>query len=393
MAYSQSKLNTYRDCPLKYKFAYVDRIKTPDSIEQFVGSMVHEALQEVVDVRRKFGKTLGYDDACLIFDRKFDENLKDDIVISKEYLTADDYKVRGHDYIEKFYEIEARREPAEVLSVEKKVNFEVGPSPMIGYIDRLEKQGKVYHIIDYKASDYPMKQAKADEDWQLAIYEMAVRDEFPDADDVVLEWFYLGRGVVVQSARTPEQLRDLEGEICSLVTEIENDTDFLPLGKNWCPCEYEDLCQAEKERRRLKASEVEPPMEDVVEDYARLYAEKSELKARIKELESYLDELGERLARTCTGAGAWSVEGPEHVIEVKTKVDYPIPSKGSDVRLELEAAVRDCGFWEQMSEINKSLVLDGLKKGRFGDRTDDVRALFEEKVSHSFKVSPKPKGS
>ena len=134
-------------------------------------------------------------------------------------------------------------------------------------------------------------------------------------------------------------------------------------------------------------------MDDIVEDYARLDAEKSELKARIKELESGLDELGERLARTCTGAGAWSVEGPEHVIEVKTKVDYPISSKGSDVRLELEAAVRDCGFWEQMSEINKSLVLDGLKKGRFGDRTDDVRALFEEKVSHSFKVSPKPKGS
>ena len=46
-----------------------------------------------------------------------------------------------------------------------------------------------------------------------------------------------------------------------------------------------------------------------------------------------------------------------------------------------------------MSEINKALVLDGMKKGRFGDRTDDVRALFEEKVSYGFKVSPKPKGS
>lgn len=393
MAYSQSKLSTYRDCPLKYKFAYVDKIKTPGSVEQFVGSMVHEALQEVVDVRRKFGKKLGYDDACLIFDRKFDENLTDDIVISKDYLTADDYKARGHDYIEKFYEIEARREPGEVLSVEKQVNFEIGPSAMIGYIDRLEKQGNVYRIIDYKASDYPMAQAKADEDWQLAIYEMAVRDEFPDADDVVLEWFYLGPGVVVQSSRTPEQLRDLQGEICSLVTEIENDREFLPLGNNWCPCEYEEQCKAEKERRRLKASEVEPPMEDVVEDYARFDAERLELKARLKALESDMAELEEQLARTCTGAGAWSVEGPEHVIEVKTRVDYPIPSKGSDIRLELEVAVRDCGLWEQMSEINKALVLDGIKKGRFGERTDDIRALFEQKTSYGFKVSPKPKGS
>jgi len=95
-----------------------------------------------------------------------------------------------------------------------------------------------------------MSQEKADTDWQLPIYEMAVREEYSDAKSVLLEWFYLGPGVVIQSARTTAQLRELKADICALVDVIESDTEFLPLGKNWCPCEHEERCEEEKQRRR-----------------------------------------------------------------------------------------------------------------------------------------------
>lgn len=386
MGYSQSKLNTYRDCPLKYKFAYVDKVRTPGTIEQFVGSMVHEALEEFINARSRYHRDLPYEDTCGIFDQKFDQNYTDDLLVSKDYLTNEDHKVRGHEFIKRFYEIEAGREPGDVLGVEKWISFSIGASSMGGYIDRLERIGNEFHIIDYKASDRPMSQDKADNDWQLAIYEMAIREEFPEAQTVRLEWFYLGPGIVVRSARTPEQLKDLEGEICTLIDEIESDTEFLPLGNNWCPCEYAGLCEMEKARRQLKACAVEPPIEDVVKNYVRADIEMTALKARMRELDGEMAELGEKLVNACQAADAWSVEGDGHVIEVKSKTDFGIPKKDSDPRLDLEQIVRDCGFWEEMSEVNKAAVLEAIRKQRFGDLNDTVLSLFEEKLKHTFKV-------
>lgn len=386
MGYSQSKLNTYRDCPLKYKYAYVDKIEVPSTIEQFLGSTVHEALEEVLKVRRDYHRDLSYEDACGIFDRRFDANYTADLTTKKGYLTPEDHKLRGHDFIAKFYEIEARRHAGEVLGVEKWISFPIGRSSMGGYVDRLERVGDELHIIDYKASDYPMKQEKADVDWQLPIYQMAVQEEFPEAERFLLEWFYLGAGVVVQSARTPEQLQDLKGEICSLIDEIESDTEFQPLGNNWCPCEYEELCKTEKERRRLKACAVVPPIDGVVAGYAQATVEKSQLKARLKELEIEMGALETRLVEVCQETGAWSVEGDGHMIEVNNKTDYAIPKKGSDPRLELEQMVRESGLWDQMSEIDKSAVLAGIKKQKFGELNDAIRAMFDEKMKHSFKV-------
>lgn len=253
MGYSYSRLKTYRDCPLRYKFTYIDKIKAPGAIEQFIGSMVHEALEEVLKVRWGSNKDLSCADACRIFDERFDEHLTDDLLLRNTNLTVEDHRARGHDFIARFYLIEAQREQGEVLGVEKWIAFPIGSSSMGGFIDRLERRGDDYHIIDYKASYYPMTQAKANADWQLPIYEMAVRKEYPDAQSVLLEWFYLGPGIVVQSARTAEQLKELEGEICALIDAIESDAEFLPLGNNWCPCEHEDRCKADKQRRRIKA--------------------------------------------------------------------------------------------------------------------------------------------
>jgi hypothetical protein len=51
MGYSYSKLNMYKDCPLKYRFVYVEKVRSVGNIEQFVGSMVHEALEEFISVK------------------------------------------------------------------------------------------------------------------------------------------------------------------------------------------------------------------------------------------------------------------------------------------------------------------------------------------------------
>lgn len=46
--YSISRVATFDDCRLRYKYQYVDRLKADkETIEAYMGSRVHEALQEL----------------------------------------------------------------------------------------------------------------------------------------------------------------------------------------------------------------------------------------------------------------------------------------------------------------------------------------------------------
>ena len=46
--FSNSRIETFEQCPRKYKFRYVDSIKTDtEGIEAFVGKRVHETLEKL----------------------------------------------------------------------------------------------------------------------------------------------------------------------------------------------------------------------------------------------------------------------------------------------------------------------------------------------------------
>jgi RecB family exonuclease len=390
--YSPSKLTAYMDCPLKYRFGYIDRIKKPDNIAAFVGTTVHATLREVVDARRRYGKELGFDDAALIFDRIWNQKWKDDIVIDKEYLTPDDYKRQGLKYLEEFFRMEEDRARWEVVALEKGCGFDIPETgrTMGGYIDRLERSGKAFRIIDYKCSDYVMSQDRADKDHQLGIYELALRRQYPEIEKVTLEWYYLGAGEVASSSRTAEQREELEREVVRLVQTIESDSEYLPLGNRWCPCEYAEECEGEKERRTIQASMAGRDLAEIVDEYAEICDGQAALKARLKELEAQMEALRPRLEEFCRETGAWSVEGQKRLLAVKKKVDYGIPAKGSEQREELEDLVRRAGLWEQVTDLSKTSVLDALSKGCFGELGDDARCLFEEREKFTFK--PRPEG-
>ena len=57
--YSHSRLGTFEQCKLKYKFHYIDKIKVEgeDTVEAFMGALVHETLE-------KLYKDLKYSKLC-----------------------------------------------------------------------------------------------------------------------------------------------------------------------------------------------------------------------------------------------------------------------------------------------------------------------------------------
>ena len=82
---------------------------------------------------------------------------------------------------------------------------------------------------------------------QLALYEMALRHRWPDADRITLIWHYLAFDRDISVAKTLRQLETVKQNTLGLIMTIENTRDFPAHVTPLCDwCEYKELCPAMK---------------------------------------------------------------------------------------------------------------------------------------------------
>ncbi len=93
--YSDSQLGMYEQCPWKYKLCYRDKIKRDTKgIEAFLGSRVHDTLQKCYeDV--KYTKVNSLKDLLAYYNKIWQENWSDAIVIVRQELTREHYRALG----------------------------------------------------------------------------------------------------------------------------------------------------------------------------------------------------------------------------------------------------------------------------------------------------------
>lgn len=100
-----------------------------------------------------------------------------------------------------------------------------------------------YEIHDYKTANNLPYQSKIEEDKQLALYSIGIKNEFGIEKKVHLIWHYLAFNQMIYSIRTNEQLENLKKEILELIKKIENTTEFPPKKSILCGwCEYKNMC-------------------------------------------------------------------------------------------------------------------------------------------------------
>ncbi|MFH1938314.1 MAG: PD-(D/E)XK nuclease family protein, partial [Patescibacteria group bacterium] len=81
--FSHSKLETYKRCPLQYKFQYLTSLKSEkeETVEAFVGSRVHDTLELLYRDLLKT-KLNSLDDLIKFYDEIWRVGWKDEIVIN-----------------------------------------------------------------------------------------------------------------------------------------------------------------------------------------------------------------------------------------------------------------------------------------------------------------------
>jgi len=248
--YSHSKLSTFEQCPQKYKFRYIDKIKPliEKTIEAHLGSSVHSALEWLYNyIKNNPERIPSLDEILEIYIENWQKDFSEDIIVVKKQFTAKDYFNKGISFLANYFQ---KHYPFRdgTIECEKRIFIELDENTKIqGFIDRLVRNidKGVYEIHDYKTANTLPTQDKMDEDRQLALYSIAIKELYGKDKEVVLIWHYLAHNQKIVSRRTNEQLETLKKETLELIKKIESTTNFYTKPSILCEwCEFRDICPA-----------------------------------------------------------------------------------------------------------------------------------------------------
>ena len=362
--YSHSRLSTYENCPFQYKLRYVDKVKPKlgNTIESFMGSMVHDTLEWLYRLVSN-SNTASKESLLSKYNQLWIDNWKQDIRIVKTDLTAENYKQTGGSCLEMYYDRYHPFNQAINIGLEERMVIDLPESKkMQGYIDRLDKLGDGHYAVhDYKTSSRVPPQAVADKDRQLGLYALAVHQRHPEVKKIDLVWHYVRFDEEVRSNRTQKQLDEMVNSILSLINKIELATkgkDFptnTSMLCNWC--EFKAQCP---EYAHQYASKSKIPILDITSLTAAHAAETvdklADLKAKKKEmtadLEAMISTLESKLISYYSESGHKAVFWKDYKVSFSSSEGVRIPDKKDLRRYELESSLKEMGLWEDLQEMS-----------------------------------------
>jgi putative RecB family exonuclease len=351
--YSHSRLTTYNNCPQQYKLRYVDRITPPEGeegIEAFLGSRVHETLDKLYR-ELILTKLNSLDELIDFYDEQWDKNWHENVVIVKKQFTKDNYRNAGKAGIANYYRRHHPFNQSKTLATELPVSFKIEDYTIRGVIDRLSNgEEGVYEIHDYKTSGYIPSQDRLDNDRQLALYQIGIKEKFRDAQDIILKWHYLLFDKELTSIRSDNQLEDLKKQVISLIKTIEKDSVFKPVESKLCDwCEYPQYCPAKK--HEIKVQDL-PVNKYLKEEGVSLVNKYASIKTQVKELQLELSFIEEAAVDYARREGVTKIMRSDFALRITEEKVLQFLRSGEEGREELEEYIRKAGIWEEVSGLN-----------------------------------------
>ena len=139
--YSNSRIETFEQCPRKYKFRYVDNIKTDsEGIEAFVGKRVHETLEKLYrDL--KLTKLDSLEDLLAFYESAWEKNWHGKVTVVREGFTPAHYFAKGQRCLRDYYKRQSPFNHGKTLGLEERIEMKLKDGDKLysvqGYIDRL----------------------------------------------------------------------------------------------------------------------------------------------------------------------------------------------------------------------------------------------------------------
>lgn len=372
--YSISQLGTFEECPLHYRFIYVDRIKRyEEGVEAFLGKRFHEAMEWLY--RERSFRVVPLEELLAYYEKAWAEKWHAEVNINQKERTGDDYKLMGRRFIEDYYKRHCPFDEGRVLGLERYIRFPLAEGSRYnckGIIDRLMlAPDGAFEIHDYKTGSNLPEQAELDQDRQLGLYQIGVQTLWPEAKEIRLVWHLVAFDLEMGSRRTPEALEGLRREIAGLIDKIEAEREFAPHESalcNWCA--YWDLCPVKKHLAKVRELPrdrwKDEPGVAIVDGYAERWRKKRKLEAEVKTVEGELDEIRDAAVAFAEREGVQVIAGTDARLRVTGKERVISPAKGSEEREALERELRAAGVWDEVATLDPSALEKAVAEARWG---------------------------
>lgn len=374
MRISYSAFDTYQNCPLKYKFSAIDKIRTPKSKEAVFGSVLHDTMK-FIHTPGILSPTL--DQALEHFGNHWNPAVFDTPDEERAAFT------QGVKMIDDYYR---KNNPADfnIANLESRFQIEIGKDNdkhiISGIIDRIDRTEDGWEIIDYKTTKKMPTQERVENDVQLSVYLRAFLSYYPEEakhlEHIKVSLYFLKHGVKLSAHRTTEQLAETEKIFLETIKLIE-EQKFEPRVSALCDwCGYQNICpmwkHKFKELRKIDTQEVN----DAIEEYINLKSAMSLTKDR-------LGKLQETIVKYMTQEGVERVFGEAGLIAQTSRKTYKYDEK------KLREILEPLDHWEDVLKVDGVALKNILGALPLAAKKEIEKAKTVDKETKSLTVKKK----
>ncbi len=372
MILSYSSISTYQNCPLSYKFAYLDRLPRKKSPYLSFGKIIHKALYYFYNVPTpnppSIEKILSY----------IHENWSPEGYLSKSEESA--YKEYAEQVLTNFYRVNIDTFSLPV-ALEHRFKIPLNerlpsgePCILSGIIDKVEKTPSGgLEIIDYKTGRKLPSQSHVDNDLQLSLYCFAVK-EIWQIEPEKLTLYFVVPDIKMSTTRKAEGIIETKNLILNVAKNIK-EGNFEPIENALCNwCDFQIHCPLFK--YKFKKSVEPAETKKIIDEYVEVKKREKITRERIKELQTlihqHLDE------NNCD-----RIYSEKNVV---VRLERPSFDYDTD---RLKKIMEPLGLWEKILKIDTNILDNLLKDDLIDKKTKGLIGAIKKLKSVSYALHTK----
>ncbi len=297
MRISYSLLDTFKQCPYKYKLLAIDKIKEPKNPDLAFGSYIHYILHWFYSHKPQ---TITLKELLGFYEQNWSDVKYTDLETKREVNLNNVYYEEGKETLETFYKSNKEKNnfnDSLIIGLETKFESVIQDKNqnthiLSGVIDRVDKIGnEEFEIIDYKTNRTLPSFRDVQKNQQLALYGIGVKQLWPNitTDRLNFSLYLLKFNEKITIKKTNDDLEQAKEEIINTIKEIESINEFSPKPSKRCSwCGFKDICPVFKELY-TKSLPSDAEIKAAVDRYFILQEKKVNIEKEMKSIENKID--------------------------------------------------------------------------------------------------------
>lgn len=383
--YSFSQIQTYLQCPLSYKFRYLDKIKPEfeENLHLILWTTVHSTLEYLYQKINNFyipsEKELK-DYFLNIYKEKIQKLEDKELDEQKE-----EFKTRWLVYLEQYYKKHYPFDNIKVIWTEMQLYIDLEDSIKFQwFVDRLDKKGDSFIITDYKTNKQLPEQDKDYYMEQLTLYALWVKQKYWKYFNKIywnLEYLHFDYQDFWEIKddnikKNSEKYKKIALEIETKKAEhwLWMEDVFKPIESSLCRfCDYKEICPLFAHFYWELSDEdfSKDTIKNMIDEYIDLNEQKKDIDDKMKKYKEILQSFSKKHNLKRLYWKWW-------YISLSKMINYSIKDKD-----KLKEYLNKTNQLEKFMDIDKTKITRAIKESKL--KMNDLKYMIQEKETIIFR--------